>query len=85
MCNLSMASPEKPNMAGRTVTAASMTRSTAAITPMASPRMNGRFRIKRPSSDKMTVVPANRTERPDVARDTIVAWRGSRPSARPWR
>ena len=33
----------------------------------------------------MTVVPANTTDRPEVASDTAVASRGSRPSARPCR
>ena len=33
----------------------------------------------------ITVVPANSTARPEVARDTSMASLGSRRSARPWR
>ena len=80
-----MARPEKPSMAGSSVIAAIMTSTTAEIAPMARPRMNGSCSRNRPSSDRMTVVPANTTARPDVASDTTTASRGSRPSANPWR
>ena len=65
--------------------AASITRTTAAMAPTARPRMNGSCRMNRPSSERITVVPANTTARPEVARDTSAASRGSRPSASPWR
>ena len=85
MASLSMARPEKPSMAGSRVVAASMTSTTAAMAPMARPRMKGSCRRKRPNSDRMTVVPANTTARPEVASETATASRGSRPSARPCR
>ncbi len=71
--SLSTARPEKPSMAGSRVTAASMTRTTAAMAPTARPRMNGSWRMNRPSRERMTVVPANTTDRPEVANDTAVA------------
>ena len=85
MARLSMARPANPSMAGSRVVAASMTRTTAEMAPMASPRMKGSCSRKRPSSDRMTVVPAKTTARPDVASDTATAARGSRPSASPCR
>jgi hypothetical protein len=84
-CSLSMASPENPSMAGSRVMAASMTSTTAAMAPTARPRMNGSWRMNRPRSERITVVPANTTDRPDVANETAVAWRGVRPSASPCR
>ena len=80
-----MARPEKPSMAGSSVRAAAMTSTTAAMAPTARPRMKGSCRMNSPSSERITVVPANTTDRPEVARDTAVAWRGLRPSARPCR
>ena len=85
MARLSMARPENPSIAGSRVVAASMTRTTAEMAPMARPRMNGSCSRNSPSSDRMTVVPANTTARPDVASDTATAPRGSRPSAKPCR
>lgn len=84
-CSLSTARPAKPSMAGRSVTAASMTSTTAAMAPTASPRMKGSWRMNRPSRERITVVPAKTTDRPDVARETAVDCRGVRPSASPWR
>ena len=65
--------------------AAVITNTTAAMAPMASPRMNDNCKMKRPRRERMTVVPANTTALPEVARDRAMASRGSRPSASPWR
>ena len=40
---------------------------------------------KRPKSEMTTVMPAKRTERPDVMSDMTTAPRGSRPSKMPCR
>ena len=55
------------------------------MAPTASPRMKGSWRRNRPKSDRITVVPAKRTDRPDVAKETQTDSRGSRPSAKPCR
>ena len=68
-----MARPENPSMAGSRVVAASMTRTTAEMAPTARPRMNGSCRMNRPSRERITVVPANTTARPDVANETAAA------------
>ena len=73
MASLSMARPAKPSMAGRRVMAASMTSTTAAMAPMARPRMNGSWRMNKPHSERITVLPANTTARPDVANEIATA------------
>ena len=85
MASLSMARPEKPSMAGSRVVAANMTSTTAAMAPMARPRMKGSWRMNRPHKERITVVPAKTTDRPEVAREMATASRGSRPSAIPCR
>ena len=72
-------------MAGSRVMAAVITSTTAAMAPMASPRMNGSCKMKRPSKERITVVPANTTDLPDVAREKAMASRGSFCSAKPCR
>ena len=72
-------------MAGSSVDAATITRTTAAMAPMARPRMKGSCSRNSPSSDRITVLPANTTARPEVASDTAAASLGSRPSDRPGR
>ncbi len=51
----------------------------------ASPTMKGRSTMKSPHREMITVVPAKSTARPEVARETMTARRGSRPWARPCR
>ena len=62
-----------------------MTSTTAAMAPTANPCMKGRLTMKSPSSEMITVHPAKRTARPDVARDCTTAALGSRPSWSPCR
>ncbi len=80
-----MARPAKPSMAGKRVRAPAITSSTATMVPTAKPWRKGSWSTKSPTSEMTTVVPANRTARPDVASETMTAWRGSRPSNRPCR
>ena len=81
----SIARPAKPNMAGSKVSAAAITRTTAAMALTARPCMNGRLSRNSPHSEMTTVMPANSTARPDVPSETATASRGSRPSDRPCR
>ena len=85
MCSRSMPVPAKPNIAGNRVSAATSTRATATIVAAARPSMNGRSTTNNPSRAMTTVAPANSTARPAVDRATMVASRGGRRSASPWR
>ena len=84
-CSLSMALPAKPSMAGNSVSAAMSTMRTAAMQAVASPIMYAWPMRKRPKSEITTVLPAKRTDRPDVMREVTTALRGSRPSKMPCR
>ncbi len=84
-CQRSMARPQNPSSAGSRVSAEAITSTTPAMADTARPCMNGRFIRNRPHSEMITVHPANSTERPEVACDTVAASRGSRPSTSPWR
>ena len=56
------------------------------MAPTARPCMKGRLEDEQAEPGTMiTVQPANRTARPEVASEAATASRGSRPSARPWR
>ena len=83
--SLSIAFPAKPSIAGRSVSAAMRTISTAAMHPVASPIMYGWPMRKSPKRLMTTVQPAKRTERPAVIEAVTTASRGSRPSKMPWR
>ena len=81
----SMARPAKPRIAGRRVTAASITSSTASAAPVAMPRMKGMPMKNMPSREITTVQPANSTARPAVVSEVTTACRGSSPSCSPFR
>ncbi len=84
-CHLSMALPANPSMAGSRVNAAMSTIRTAAMHADARPIMYACPMRKRPKSEITTVLPAKRTDRPEVMREVTTALRGSRPSKMPCR
>lgn len=77
--------PTKPSMAGSRVTEAIMVTRTAAAEPTDMPWRKGRFMSSRPSTEMMTVVPANSTALPAVVMAVTVASSGSWPACRLWR
>ena len=77
-----MLPPTKPSSAGNSVSDASIVVSTPIETATAVPRMTVVFISSRPSTEMITVVPANNTARPAVPMARTVACSGSRPAAR---
>jgi len=78
----SMERPAKPSNDGSSVMEAIIITSTAMAPATARPRTNARPTTNRPSSETITVMPANTTARPDVSTARTVASSGSRPA---WR
>ena len=74
-----MRRPTSPSIAGSSVTAATTATSTAVEVPRAKPCRKLRPISSSPSSEIMTVQPANTTARPAVPIASMVAAWGSRP------
>ena len=77
--------PMKPNMAGSSVTAAAIARSTVMADEMLRPLRKPRRKTSRPSRAMHTVPPAKSTARPAVLRARTAASSGDRPALRPSR
>ena len=77
-----MLRPTNPSSAGSSVIDASMVVSTPAAIAMDTPRMIDVFMSHRPSTEMITVDPANNTARPAVSMACTTLRSGSRPAAR---
>ena len=77
--------PMKPSMAGRRVRAATMVRATPMAAATARPYRKLTPRANMPSSAMHTMIPANRTARPEVLTALMMEDSTSRPATRPCR
>jgi len=82
---LSTRGPMNPSRAGRRVSAATMVNATPMAAAMASPYRNVTPRANMPSRAMHTMIPANRTARPDVLTAVTIDDSTSRPAMRPCR
>jgi hypothetical protein len=82
---LSTRRPKTPSSAGSSVSAASTVQATVSAQAIASPLRKLKPRTRMPSMQTQTVLPANRTARPEVSIAVTAASCGLRPAFRPRR
>ncbi len=77
--------PKIPSIAGSSVSAASTVNATATAAATATPYRKLTPRANIPSIAMHTIIPANRTARPEVSSDSTAASSRCIPRSRPWR